>query len=431
MRHDERLYPLDLSSSADLGSSVRSRALAWAGPLALAGLVAVTSLAVAAFASAWLVPPYLGLMALVLGVPNGRRKPSRAGHAVATTDPTGEARGDESVSSSSDESDPSSELEMREDDGSNPGVEPIAVKARGKTRGRKTRGSSNPAPATEPAWIRIGPGKFVRVDSVDPESLSIVPEPSPNGAVESIDDDGGRDDCAATDPGPSPEFGAPARPMMESIHEPAPAFPPSVGEAECGGPGDGVGEESGFGPGVAVGHAPDALEDLESWDNGIAPDAPGNVPFEVSVAVDVLRPIDLEAVPALACLQPARCADPDAPGLDAPATAEESTRSEAECGRGLRSSTVRPEWRPLSVFPRVGKRRRGLSQGRPAGSVRPGTAPSAGKARTFDPARVHGIRRSSCRFRSAGRCPRAGRNHRPRSPPALRSVRRSRPISGR
>src|SRR5206468_3781056 len=77
VRIDEPSYPLRPSTRTRPHRSVRFRAPAWTGPAALAALVAVTSLALAVFASAWLVPPYLALMALVLGFPNARREPAR------------------------------------------------------------------------------------------------------------------------------------------------------------------------------------------------------------------------------------------------------------------------------------------------------------------------------------------------------------------
>ena len=297
MRHDEFSNPPCPTTAADPRWPVRSHASAWAGRLALSALVAVTSWAVAIFASPWLVPPYLALMAWVLGVPNSRRKPTRADRALATTVPMVEARVD-LADSLPFTSEPEPELVTGDDAEPFPSVEPSAVKTRrGKTRGRKAKAAETPTPdsAAEPAapsWIRLGPGKFVRADPADPSFPSIDPNPDP--AIDPVAD-----------------------------------------------------------PGVAVEAAPDASEEAESWDNGIAPDALDEAPPDVSTTLDVLRPR----------------------GSDSP----------------------------------VGKRRRKLALAGVAGSLR--------AVRTHGSTRVLGVRRSSCRLRSAGRPHRADRTHPPRSPP--------------
>ncbi len=70
MRHDDPSTTPNPSPSRDPRPQARARSWAWT--LALAALMALTSLAVASSVSAWLVPPYLVLMSLIL-FPTGRR----------------------------------------------------------------------------------------------------------------------------------------------------------------------------------------------------------------------------------------------------------------------------------------------------------------------------------------------------------------------
>jgi hypothetical protein len=176
------------------------RAWAWVWPATMVGLVAATSLTVAVFASEWLVPPYLVLMGLILGVPKGLRLPTslskglrarlttRKGRWADSTDlanpssKDGLASGFERSQTLDDEhgSDPEAlahaaeaagdafEGEPNGSSGSSPtepGSELSAVKSRrGKGRGRKGKAvpQSESAGAT---WVRVGPGKFVRIDA--------------------------------------------------------------------------------------------------------------------------------------------------------------------------------------------------------------------------------------------------------------------------
>src|SRR3954447_19454477 len=54
-------------------SPAPARVRAWAWIAVLVALMVSTSLAVASFVSAWLVPPYLALMGAILFAPTGRR----------------------------------------------------------------------------------------------------------------------------------------------------------------------------------------------------------------------------------------------------------------------------------------------------------------------------------------------------------------------
>jgi hypothetical protein len=142
-----------------------------------------TSLAVAWLVSAWLVPPYLALMAAILFAPSGRRNEAaetrpdfRPGEDLAKGEPG--AFRDVVLSSMEPAApvDPSLALAPSESSVALSRASPVKA-GRGKGRGRikKAKGVVEPA-ATDATWIRIGPGKFVRADT--PRSAAPIPEPS-------------------------------------------------------------------------------------------------------------------------------------------------------------------------------------------------------------------------------------------------------------
>lgn len=392
---------------------VGPRVLAWPWPLATAALVTVTSCAVGVYASAWLVPPYLVLMALILGVPGGRGGhpratdlPGREGH-PATGDPGaadvlgGEADGP-SGSDFDAEAVSDAELEFSNEPGSGSdprasadaavdrewgfGPEPNAGKTRrGKGRGRKVKPTTpvlgEPASAT---WVRVGPGKFVRSDS-----LSTLPSPPLSSETDGPADgqgpagiEGGGDAQGLTRtvaetpfvpfgpypgedaepfvvveaPGPGdpeevavvvgPETpGPPSFEATQVVGNPqpgpaeasgswplwteswtikhAPAIEPGAGEAE--GMGSGLGAEPGSGHGLAVGPAPDDSGRETSEDNGIAPDAFGGSTPDVPRAGS--RSFALE-VQAARDHEPRPDADPVAPPFEPPVACALAAASE-------------------------------------------------------------------------------------------------------
>ena len=200
VRHDEpavcsepRTRPKPLSANRPrvwVGS--RARALAW--PLVLAFLSTTTSLAVAFWASIWLVPPYLALLALILGVPSAStvrvwaRFAYRHGRAWGSAGKrwfahraaiglTSLRRSSSSASRSEIGSgpvmaataeimDPGAELQSDSELDSNPGSTSAKAK-RGRGRVRKAR-SSPVAEVTGATWVRVGPGKYVRADGRTP-----------------------------------------------------------------------------------------------------------------------------------------------------------------------------------------------------------------------------------------------------------------------
>jgi hypothetical protein len=174
------------SSPSERPSPARPRVRAWIWPTVLGVLVTATCLTVAVFASAWLVAPYLVGMALILGVPRPLRLAARAlagwlqrgvtayRHARRPDAPSGadgrrarpELESDpESNATAADEADASSSDDPPASLPEAPGAKP----RRARGRARKAR----PAPVAESPraaarWVRVGPGKFVRVEAGDP-----------------------------------------------------------------------------------------------------------------------------------------------------------------------------------------------------------------------------------------------------------------------
>jgi hypothetical protein len=182
VQHGQPVNPSEPPSSANHGHSTAYRVRAWASPVATFGLVGVTSYAVAVYASAWLVLPYLGLMAFVLGMPGdpgARLAAGRRGlRALRSRVESQRARRSAARAMVGDgpvvvvdlnvATDGAPEAEENEV----PSADAAAAKGkRGKGGGRVRRPRPAPAEveaaAVEPAaatWVRIGPGKFVRAD---------------------------------------------------------------------------------------------------------------------------------------------------------------------------------------------------------------------------------------------------------------------------
>jgi hypothetical protein len=163
--------------AADPPAQSRARALVWA--VVLVVLVVATSLAVASSVSAWLVPPYLAVMAWLLLPYGNRRDPAHALPEGAKSPGTSgeedvafgeEARGDDGVEFAP--------AEPPEDPTATP--ESAALKTKhGRGRGRKPKVVVS-APSTASTWVRVGPGKFVRIEGPS----APVAEFSPTSEVE-------------------------------------------------------------------------------------------------------------------------------------------------------------------------------------------------------------------------------------------------------
>lgn len=174
----------------------------------LAVLIALTSLAVGATTSPWLVPPYLAAMAWLLLTP-GSQTP-----AVAPSSPAG--RAGEADDEPTTESEPVAV----------PEAEPTTAEAPAKPK-KKARSKAKPkappvpeAPPMMATWVQVAPGKFVRVEvpapapeeilqpAVRPEAIE-GPDASPEVPIES----GPERDCSGlADVGSAPmQVDGPAR----------------------------------------------------------------------------------------------------------------------------------------------------------------------------------------------------------------------------
>ena len=210
MQHDEPSFPSQ--PSAAIGPVASMRAIPgwkqpWVRHAALGALVLATSLALACYASAWLVPPYLALMAWLLGPSIDRRARATAAgasRAAASFGAVGPDAGQVEHSSASWDDATSSDvfLETSAAAEADSALATAGLKTkRGRTRGRRAR----PAPAVEPTaevtWIRVGPGKFVRVEGTN---------------------------ATATDDAPPAEAGPAVPPNAEPLPAPGEALPPDA-----------------------------------------------------------------------------------------------------------------------------------------------------------------------------------------------------------
>jgi len=436
----------------------RTPAHAWAGPFALAALVAATSLAVALYASVWLVAPYLALMALVLGSPGrGRREPTLPPpHPIVRARAAGTGEAAETPGRKADlgpgpgptpppvEAGASPDAPPEPAEAETPNPEPAVVKTRrGKGRGRKPKPAApsvfEPTGAT---WVRVGPGQFVRADPATAPAVgdaggavadetTFAPVPVPVPGSDTFRESPG----VAADPGEDPpESRNPGHGVREGVAEwirprtidPDPAVG-LAGEGKAEGEGPGLGAELDLGPGVPAGDAPDD-PGVQSWeDNGIAPDAsdettPGvrgaedGCPLEFEGSPPEDRGPDPDAVPLAWRPEPQVMGPDDLGDRPAPVPAPEGVGEGTGPWREPLASSPKPKARP--VFRVLAGASRGLPCRRGvkgAGATRPARA--SGGRRGVRSARVSGSRRHPSQVRRPGRSPHADRTHPPRSPP--------------
>ena len=194
-----------------------SKVVAWCKIPALLILMAGTCWVVADLISAWLVPPYLVVMALILfpsakstrqpggSKPTQRRptakNPSNAHHRDRRTgdlagwskgggDPVDVGSAPESSSLDPDGlTDPGT---LAADSGGEGGLGAVAVKPkRARSRARKgNKPIAEPVEVVEATWIEVGPGKFVRAESPAQSAPVAGPHASlePAPAFVSVDD---------------------------------------------------------------------------------------------------------------------------------------------------------------------------------------------------------------------------------------------------
>ena len=268
----------------------------------MVALMVSTSLAVASFASVWWVPPYFALMVAILFAPLGRRE--AGARDLAEPDAAGVVEASESVSSAATE--PARDGSLHLPLSIEPSEDPVTVsepspaptrRGKGRGRGRKTKGKG--AEPTGMAWIRVGPGQFVRVDAPVPGRS--VEETSTSSVSPWDEPLAGRDEASPpTAPGPvaaadepvteragviPPPGSGPLAAVEESVSERDEVVPESARAAALP-PDEAVLErwpriedEPRVGNDVAAGTVGNADAELgEAEDNGIAPDASCLVP---------------------------------------------------------------------------------------------------------------------------------------------------------
>ena len=185
MRNDatSRSEP-NLAQPSDDGLRATTPRASWQGVglwkvSGLVALVVATSWVVANLASAWLVPPYLAVMALIL-LPSSeatrrRTEASRSRSAVASPLHSRVRSAVEGSSEPLDLSESSSTppggmtdggaTAPRLDDDNGPASATASKGKRGRTRPRKPSKPADPAELAPANWVEVGPGKFVRVES--------------------------------------------------------------------------------------------------------------------------------------------------------------------------------------------------------------------------------------------------------------------------
>ncbi|MGC1721006.1 MAG: hypothetical protein WA746_18645 [Isosphaeraceae bacterium] len=152
------------------------------GIVVLAALMGLTSWVIASI-STWLVPVYVTAMVLIFVLPQAPHlgEPEPAGEpAGVSADRASEATspassGADSPGATTLEGDGSPEASAT---GAKPPGSPTPKRRRTRGQGRKpVKPGPEPAVTTSPAaWIRIGPGKFVRADSQD-QGYALAPVP--------------------------------------------------------------------------------------------------------------------------------------------------------------------------------------------------------------------------------------------------------------
>jgi hypothetical protein len=442
VRHDVPVLT-DLSTSSLTSASspaksaqvatARACAWAWAWLAVLGLLVATTCLTVAVYASDWLVAPYLVVLTLILGVPEGLRLRARAlagrlarvaarrgrqaSGGAATASWARRSRRPGGLSARRNLAPETSETAnaARADEPSAPLPDALGTKPRrGRGRGRKAKAG----PALEPAgvtatWVRVGPGKFVRTDA---PVLPVEPD------TETRD----RPDLASEpEPGPGPlAAGATGRGAHElaellseaaAAHDADPAGARSGGNAQDDRPADPVREPElgdGVGPGASddVGPLPDRgpaarVEDVQE-DNGNTPDA--SRAFAASVPAEGPR----AGLDGVVTASPPRCEVGPGPMVVADVLPCGSTATAVD-GRSLRRAPGAP---PAGYRRQV--RGRGPSRTAAPAPVVPRWNARAGRISRVFPGFVR-LARARRNLRHSGRFHHADRTLPPRSPPAV------------
>ncbi len=169
--------------------------------LGIAALTGLTSWAVASV-SIWLVPVYLLLMVVTFAMPRAERAPSpavdsRAETSGADTDTSGQGAGEDRADGMGEprpDAEPVPDLTAGESVEAPTSLPDPAGTANAKPKRTRSRSRKAAKSAVEPVhepgpvtWIRVGPGKFVRADSIVQDSLQVPVEevaPAENPATD-------------------------------------------------------------------------------------------------------------------------------------------------------------------------------------------------------------------------------------------------------
>lgn len=385
MRHD-------LSSSAttsNTGGSTSSlprtavgpRARTWAGPLVLGVLTAITSLAVASYASVWLVPPYLVVIALIVGPPTSRRPAGFRHGSIEAGEPGSTTEATNTTSAHAEAEDASSEAESDQERSFDTSL--LEAK-RARSRRRKAKPGSEAEP-TSAMWVRVGPGKFVRADSAS--SLAT----SGDGAETTADDQERVPALEKTaEKIPEPRLGGRDASDHDAGVEQGADLGEGSSEANAGSGDDGVGPVVG--------------EEYAAEDHGIAPEAPA----DVSISDDSPSPSN-EVAPEISSRGPRLETDL---GEEMGSSDDDICPSESMVSEQSSSlpTVVRSSRRWLRAFAFLSDRR--AIAGRPSGPA----WRTAGRRKSAPV--LSSPRRSSERHgRGQSRFHRVDRAHPPRSPP--------------
>ncbi|OJW26498.1 MAG: hypothetical protein BGO49_12265 [Planctomycetales bacterium 71-10] len=316
--HDGRRTP----ASPERAGSVRPGPGKVWGLVGLVALTAVTSLVVATI-STWLVPAYMAAMALIFAAP----RPPRPAGGPSTPEGSSAAPPEDAAPPRADDVE-GTPVEGPEaaDDPPAPAeaVAPAPAKPR-KRRAKAKRGkAAQAAEATsEPTWIRVGPGKFVRADVQDAPADADATADPPSDPEAGAPTEAEPATLTAADlrieaeatPSADVEPDAPAEAVDLPTHEDAtPASPFEAEPSEVISPASFSDDEAEpMESGEEYGIAPSALAGAFDEGYGIAP----------SALVETWTP---EALPEdVADDEP----EPDAEPTDAGWSAEDETRSEA------------------------------------------------------------------------------------------------------
>ncbi|WP_165248259.1 hypothetical protein [Paludisphaera soli] len=425
------------------------------GVVGLVILTGVTSLVVATI-SIWLTPVYMAAMVLIFAAPRPKRPEATASPTADAPSPAsepaeasteavaGDAPGEGAIGGEAEAAAPAEDAAAAEP------PKPRKRRAKGK-RAAKAAALAE-ASSSQPTWIRVGPGKFVRADLQDQDASSdaeVPAEPPLATSPETPDEIGAPTEAeteaqADAEPTPPPapdafaDAGRAVEPETPTEATPASAFDegpseidsPALAEADEAAPTT-IDEEYGIAPSALVeppgeeyGIAPSAL--AESWEPEALPEAvpddepepasegtpqvqesepvqaeaQAEVPVEVEHPVETWAPVEVaEKVPAEVPTESERPTTIASPLPERPApegTAAASPTAARPAGLGLLRRSMRPR-----------ERRERLPAPRSRGQ----------SPRTARPGRAERVRVGGTPGRDRDRSNRPPRRPHPRSPP--------------